>query len=230
MIRRRQNTILKAMRKSMGYVVTILAIIMVAGESENCLAQKKTTPSPAKAPVRSTPLPASFEALYPPKAANPVFLLGMFEMNKSLTGIVVDLFEGDRDNAKANFEKFKAQYLATSKLVPEWQKEYYPLKPVEELGTSLQTNDRDQVMAAIGNIGMVCHNCHTANMVKVQQKYHWPDFKIIAVLDPLTKAWTTRRSCNISTRTSPESVLTSNKAKSKMHGNNSRDSTRGSRP
>lgn len=176
------------MRKSMRYVVTILTIIMVAGESDNCLAQMKTTPSPAKAPAPSTsaPLPASLEALYPPNAAAPVFLLSMFEMNNPLAGIVVDLFEGDLDHAKANFEKFRTQYLATSKLVPEWQKAYYPLKPVEELGTALQTNDRNQVMAAIGNVGMVCHNCHTANMVKVQQKYQWPDFKLIAVNDPLT--------------------------------------------
>lgn len=176
------------MRKLIKYVVTMLAIILVAGESGNCLAQKKATPSSTKASVRSAPapLPTSLEALYPPKAPNPVFLLSMFEMNKSLTGIVVDLFEGDLDHVKTNFEKFKTQYLATSKLVPEWQKEYYPLKPVEELGTSLQTNDRGQVMAAIGNTGMVCHHCHSANMVKVQQKYHWPDFKIIAVPDPLT--------------------------------------------
>lgn len=174
------------MRKPMGYVATILAMIMVAGGSGNYLAQKKTTSSPAEAPVRNAPLPASLEALYPPNAANPVFLLSMFEMNKPLTGIVVDLFEGDLDHAKANFEKFRTQYLATSKLVPEWQKEYYPLKPVEELGTSLQTNDRDKVMAAIGKVGMVCHNCHSATMVKVQQKYHWPDFKIITVPDPLT--------------------------------------------
>jgi len=175
------------MRKPLGYVVIVLAIIMVAGESGNCLAQKKTTPSPAEAPVRSAPvpLPASLETFYPPKVEQPLFLLRMFGLNMPLTGIVIDLFENDLDHAKANYEKFKAQYLEISKLVPEWQNEY-PMEPVEELGTSLQTNDRSKVMAAIGNISMVCHDCHTANMVKVQQKYHWPDFKIITVLDPLT--------------------------------------------
>ena len=41
--------------------------------------------------------------------------------------VVVDLFENDVDHAKADFEKFKAEYLEIAKLVPEWQTEY-PMK------------------------------------------------------------------------------------------------------
>jgi len=41
-------------------------------------------------------------------------------------------------------------------------------------------------MAAYEKLGNVCHECHVANMVKVQQKYHWQDFNAIKVKDPLT--------------------------------------------
>ncbi len=175
------------MKTPMRRVIAILIIILAAGASRDCLAQKNGKPSPAKAAARSipSPLPASLENLYPPKVEQPLFLLRMLGLNMPFTGIVVDLFENDLDHAKANYDKFKTQYLEISKLVPEWQNAY-PMKPVEELGVSLQTGDRGKVMAAIENVGMVCHNCHSASMVKVQQKYHWPDFKIIAVLDPLT--------------------------------------------
>ena len=82
-----------------GHLVVILTIIVAVGCLDVCLAQKKAKPSPARASSRSilSPLPASLEALYPPKAGQPVFLLRMFGVNMTLTGIAVDLFENDLD-------------------------------------------------------------------------------------------------------------------------------------
>jgi cytochrome c556 len=109
----------------------------------------------------------------------------MHGLGTPFVGILVDLFENDPQNAKANFEKFKAQYVKVSKLVPEWEKDY-PMDPVEELGAALKTGDQGKVMAAYEKVGKVCLDCHIVNMLKVQQKYHWGDFNAIRVKDPLT--------------------------------------------
>ncbi len=133
----------------------------------------------------AAPPPASLDAFYPPNAEGPVYQFRMFGIATPFTGITVDLFENDMENVAANFDAFKAQYLEVSKLIPEWE-DQFPMEPVDELGSALKTGDPDQVMAAVGNVGKVCHTCHIVNMVKVQQKYHWKDFEAIAVQDPLT--------------------------------------------
>lgn len=134
----------------------------------------------------ASPPPNSLDMLYPPKAEQPMFLFSMLGMDMSFTGIAADLFENDLQNAKANFEKFKAQYVEISKLVPEWEKNY-PMGPLEDLGTALETGDPGNVMPAFEKVGKICHNCHVVTMAKVQQKYHWGDFRAIKVKDPLTQ-------------------------------------------
>lgn len=132
-----------------------------------------------------SPLPRSLDALYPPKAEKPIFLISMLGLDTSFWGIVVDLFENDLQYAQANFRKFKEQYVAISKLVPEWEKSY-SMGPVEELGATLQTGDREKVVAAFEEVGKVCHACHIKTMPPVQQKYRWGDFSAIRARDPLT--------------------------------------------
>lgn len=168
------------------YLASIAIIIVTAGavayynDADDQAEQINTSP------VRSTaPLPASLDNLYPPIADQPVWMLKMLEMDFPFTGIVVDLLEEDIPNALDNFEKFKALYLELSELVPEWQ-HMFPIEPVDKLGEALQTGDPGRIMGALENVGAVCHDCHVPNMVKAQQKYHWPDFKMITVQDPLT--------------------------------------------
>jgi hypothetical protein len=135
---------------------------------------------------RSTALlPAALDAFYPPQADRPLFTMKMLEMEFPFTGIVVDVLEEDIENARGNYEKFRTLYVELSKLIPEWEHKF-PIGPVDELGTALQTGHPGAIMGAIENVGMVCHNCHVPNMVRVQQKYHWPDFDMISVQDPLT--------------------------------------------
>ncbi|NIS59723.1 MAG: hypothetical protein GTO13_03160 [Proteobacteria bacterium] len=130
-------------------------------------------------------LPSSLDALYPPKAENPVFLINMLSLDTSFWGIVVDLFENDLEYAQANFKKFRTQYVEISKLVPEWEKSYL-MGPVEDLGAALETGDRGNAIAAFEEVGKVCHACHITTMPPVQRKYRWGDFSRIRAKDPLT--------------------------------------------
>ncbi|MFQ6070543.1 MAG: hypothetical protein ACE5LC_08470 [Candidatus Aminicenantales bacterium] len=132
------------------------------------------------------PPPSSLDAMYPPTTEQPVYQMRMMGMAVPLSAIFVNLKENDFQNVMPNFKNFKAQYTEVSKLVPEWEKDY-PLEPVEELGKALESGEQEKVMEAFEKVGKVCSDCHTANMVKVQQKYHWMDFREIKATDPLTK-------------------------------------------
>lgn len=158
----------------------ILTILIIGLEDTSSQSQKMQG-------VKSiaSPPPSSLDTLYPPKAEDPIFLLSMLGLDTSFLAIVADLFENDLHHAKANFKKFKAQYVEVSKLVPEWEKNF-PMGPVEDLRAALETGDRGKVMVAHEKVGKVCHDCHIANMPQVQQKYHWGDFYAIRVNDPLT--------------------------------------------
>ncbi len=118
-------------------------------------------------------LPSSLENLFPPKADEPVFLFMMLGMSTSFSGILVDLFENDVENALENFEKFKKQYFEISKMVPEWT-DAFPNEPIDGLSDALATGDQQIIMPSFEKVGKVCHDCHIKNMVPVQQKYHWP--------------------------------------------------------
>ncbi len=171
------------MRKFMLTLTSFVAILIVILLS---VYPAYKTEGKGKKNKKSTaaPPPASLDAFFPPNAEGPVYLFRMFGMTSPFIGIVTDLFENDMENAKANFENFKAQYLEISKLVPEWEAKF-PTEPVEKLGTVLETGDPGQVMPVFERVGKICSNCHIANMVKVQQKYHWKDFGEITLHDPL---------------------------------------------
>lgn len=128
--------------------------------------------------------PPSLDALYPPKASGPVFLQTMAELNASLAGIVVDLQENDRAGVMAGFERFQSLYRKTASMVPEWSSRY-PEEPLARLEGALREGAPDAVMAAVGRLGAVCHDCHLTAMVPAQQKYRWADFGSITVQDPI---------------------------------------------
>lgn len=131
------------------------------------------------------PPPKALDAMYPPKTEQPVYQLKMMEMEIPMAGILVDLFENDRDNVRTNFENFKTKYGEVAKLVPEWENKY-PLEPVENLEKALQTGEQERVMAAFQELGKVCMDCHLETMAKVQHRYYWMDFRDVKATDPLT--------------------------------------------
>jgi hypothetical protein len=175
------------MKKSILKSAAILTILIFGLAVSNSQAHKEDRTEQGKEALKdsSPPLPSSLDDLFPPKAEQPIYLFKMMELGTSFMGIVADLFEEDYQNVKAGFEKFKSQYLESSKLVPEWEKNY-PQGPLRELGVALQTGDQGKIMDAYGKMGNVCHECHVETMVKVQQKYHWQDFRSLKVKDPLT--------------------------------------------
>jgi hypothetical protein len=143
----------------------------------------------SEAGAQEGPLPVSLDAFYPPKAPQPIFRMKMMAMGTVLSGVMADLFENDLKNATAAFANFKAMYAGMSQLVPEWKK-FFPLAPVDEVGNALnalgQSKDMGRVMAAGEKLSQVCTECHSQNMVKAQQKYHWKDFHEIMTKDPLS--------------------------------------------
>jgi len=111
--------------------------------------------------------------------------MAMHGMNAALAGIVVDISEDDRPGALANFENLKKHYEECRALVAEWES-LYPASPVEELAQVLPSGAPGDVMAAVGKVGAVCHDCHVTTMVPAQQKYHWPSFRGVSVHDPVS--------------------------------------------
>ncbi len=131
------------------------------------------------------PPPSILDTMYPPQTEMPVYQMQMMEMAVPMSGILVNLLENDMENVMPNFENFKSKYAEISKVVPEWENQY-PMEPVNELGEALNSSDQGQVMASFEKVGQVCHSCHVANIVKVQQKYHWQDFQEVTIPDSLT--------------------------------------------
>ena len=163
-------------------ICVLLVVVLVGG---GCwLITPKAQPPHGESAKKASALPEALDALYPPRAKQPVYLEGMIQLDALFSGIVVDLSEDDPEGAMAALADFKKQYLELSKMVPEWR-EYAPIGPVEEFERAMQKADRATVMAAYGEIGKVCHSCHVATMVPVQQKYRWGSFHAITTKDPL---------------------------------------------
>jgi len=169
------------------FALLFLTILLVAIGCTNKQAEEiemlKQENSALKAVL--APPPGVLDAMYPPITEQPVYQLRMMEMEAPMSGILVDLFENDMGNVMTNFENFKTKYGEVAKLVPEWENKY-PLEPVEELGNALQSGEQEKVMAAFAELGKVCMDCHIETMAKVQQKYHWMDFREVKATDPLT--------------------------------------------
>ncbi|HSG05574.1 MAG TPA: hypothetical protein VLB09_04160, partial [Nitrospiria bacterium] len=186
-----------AVRSEAGFLVGFLAVastvlfagfLVLIGFLALAIAANAGTgnlPEAAKGIPAALPLPDSLNAFYPPAADRPVYLFRMLGLETSFSGIVVDLMEEDLEGARGSFEDFQKQYREIASMVPEWSKEY-PEKPLQDLGAALASGDKRLAMNAFGAVGEICHRCHVATMVPVQQKYHWGDFRAITVKDPLS--------------------------------------------
>lgn len=166
----------------------VIFLLTIPHGGGDCQAQQGAKKTLHGASARTLPLmpPSSLDALYPPKSEQPIYLGKMIGLNRPLTAIIINVVENDQPNAVASFEEFKTQYRDVAALVPEW-KEYYPMKPVEELGAALKSWDQGTSIASIQDVGKLCERCHLENMVPVQQKYHWRDFAEITLHDPMTE-------------------------------------------
>ncbi len=129
------------------------------------------------------PPPHSLDSLYPPAAPAPVLLVRMLELGEAMSGVAVDLLEQDVEHVRAGLERFKTEYVALSRLVPEWETAY-PVGPVDTLIAAVESGEPEQIGAAFAGVGAVCHECHVANMAKVHYRYRWGDFAGINLSEP----------------------------------------------
>ncbi|MFU8856980.1 MAG: hypothetical protein ACNA8S_08210 [Deferrisomatales bacterium] len=159
-----------------------LSVFVVAGPF---LLGSALAGQPDGGPPATAALPASLDALYPPRAEGPVYLLGMLTLEEHFSGMFTDLMEGDFEGARGGFADFEAQYQKVRSMVPAWEA-YYPLDPVERLEAAFRGREAGPVVSALEEIGGACHRCHVTAMVPVQQRYHWGDFGALRVQDPPT--------------------------------------------
>lgn len=163
--------------------VAILALSLFTLFSAHVLLGQTGGTVPAQA---TRPLPESLDKLYPPNADGPTWLLAMLGMGTSFSGMITDFTEGDFANAEQGYSDFRAQYGKLSQLVPEWAGSCPPA-PMDALGPVLKSRDPAKFMPAVERALEVCHSCHVENMTRVQQKYHWDDFGIMTLTDPVSK-------------------------------------------
>jgi len=131
------------------------------------------------------PLPSSLDDFYPPKAQAPVYMLEMFALSTPMEGIGTDLQENDMAGVRKDFEAFKSQYLKMAVMVNEWR-DKFPSEPLDSLEKALGNSDFEGIGKAMGQIGEVCISCHMISQTKAYQKYHWPDFDLLSLSDPLS--------------------------------------------
>ena len=178
-----EKTVRERKEKGMHLAASVLALLLFTVSVAH--AGSVRLPDPAEGAQTVPSVPGSLNAWYPPVADRPVYLLRMLELEMFFSGIVVDLQEDDLDGARGSFAEFQKRYREISGMVPEWKGEY-PEGKVRELGAALAAGDRGKAMDAFAAVGGVCHRCHAATMVPVQQRFHWGDFGAIAVRDPLS--------------------------------------------
>jgi len=159
--------------------IGVFVLVLVAGFAPS------VQPEVDKLKEIAGPPPASLDNLFPPKAAAPIYLLEMLNLSGPFAGIGVDLQEKDIPGVKANYQAFKAQYDKVAGMVPEW-KSLIPKEPIDALGQAIDSGDPAKVGPAMEKAAEVCSSCHLVNMVKVQQKYHWPNFDDVKLTDPVT--------------------------------------------
>jgi cytochrome c556 len=130
-------------------------------------------------------VPATLDALYPPQAKQPEYLMRMLRLGSLMTGVAVDLTEQDVEHAAGTFAAFRSNYLEVAALVPEWR-ERFPVEPVDALGEALASGDPARVGPAFGAVGAVCSSCHHGAMPAVAARYHWPNAMAISATDPVS--------------------------------------------
>ncbi len=164
-------------------VTTVVLIVLTgcAGEENEELSRLREEVAELQTMVG--PPPSSLDSLYPPVAPGPVLLQRMLELGAAFSGVAVDVFEQDVEHARASLDRFRTEYVAVSRLVPEWEAGY-PAGPVEALEAAVESGDPERIGAAFEGVGAVCHECHVANMAKVHYRYRWGDFGKIRLMDP----------------------------------------------
>lgn len=126
-------------------------------------------------------LPSSLDQYY--KTQPPEYLIKKWELAESAQGIIMYFQQGDLVNAKKSFTAFSKEYKDIADMVPEWRK-YYDPKPVENLGTALDSGNASAISGAVGGVAENCNKCHTEYMPAVWNHYNWKNFNDVMISTP----------------------------------------------
>lgn len=132
------------------------------------------------------PLPPSLDRLFPPHAATPIYREQMAELGFAYSAIFDDLEEQDILEARRSFKRFSDRYRQVASLVPEWR-DRMPDAALEPLAAAVGTGDIARSRAALLGLRGTCAACHGPNMTRVQQVFHWGDFRKIGAIDPVAR-------------------------------------------
>ncbi len=128
--------------------------------------------------------PESLGKYYPPKSKNFEFLMNMYDMSTSFTGINLNINEGDWKNALRWAKNLRDKYKETAKMVPEW-KDYFKPKLADDLVKAVESKDVNRVIKASQKLGQSCRKCHQDNELVVKLVYHYPRFDNVKIEDPV---------------------------------------------
>ncbi len=128
--------------------------------------------------------PESLDNYYPPKSKKWEFLSKMHAMSTYFYGINLNINNEDWKNALRWAKELKKEYVATSKMVPEW-KEYFKPKLADELVKAVESKNVDNVLKAAQALGKTCAKCHAEYQLSVKLAYHFPSFESIKLEDPI---------------------------------------------
>ncbi len=159
------------MKNGLMVVVVIVAIIGLAAVLIN----------QGNKPDTKNNLPPSLDQYY--KTQPPEYLIKKFGLGESLMGVIMNSQQGDLVNAKKSFIAFSKEYKDIADMVPEWRN-YYDQKPVENLGTALDSGNVSAILGAAGGVAENCGRCHTENMPAVWNHYNWKNFNNVMISTP----------------------------------------------
>jgi cytochrome c556 len=157
--------------------IAILAICTVC-----CVDSDNNGDSNNKVTSEDKALPSSLDEYYASYPSE--YLIEMYKLGESMTGISVNIQQGDMENAAGSFKTFSEIYKNNTGLVPEWEK-YYNQETVQQIGTALDSGDIPGVFAALEEVGNTCSECHLNTMPAVFDKYYWRDFTVVNIDTPV---------------------------------------------
>ena len=131
-----------------------------------------------------SPPPKSLDKYYAEPGTPSNWSKQMQKLSTAFSAIFVNMKKKRWEKAEEKADLFLKSYKKTSKMVPEWEKEF-DLKAATELKKSIEAKDLKKFAALTATLEETCSNCHLTNSSSVWIRYHWPSTETIKVLDPI---------------------------------------------
>ena len=131
-----------------------------------------------------SPPPKSLDKYYIEPGMPSEWITQMNKLNTTFSSLFLNTEKNEWDLAEKKALLFLKSYEKTSKMVPEWEKEF-DLKSAAKLKEIIKAKDLKRFKAIIKTLEETCSNCHLKNNTSVWIRYHWPSTGNIKLLDPI---------------------------------------------